>query len=59
MAQPTPEREQTTEDLCRYLPWTATDFKARFATEEECRATWIKARWGSTPACAKCARSNG
>ena len=34
---------------------TATEFEARFATEEDCRDYWIAARWGGKPACAKCA----
>jgi Zn ribbon nucleic-acid-binding protein/transposase-like protein len=42
-------------DLWRDFPKTATEFEARFATEEDCRAYWIAARWGGTPACAKCA----
>jgi hypothetical protein len=29
-------------------------FERRFATEEDCRAYWIKARWGSKPAWARC-----
>src|SRR5215210_3300239 len=40
--------------LWRDFPKTATEFEARFATEEDCRAYWIKARWGDTPACARC-----
>jgi Zn ribbon nucleic-acid-binding protein/transposase-like protein len=36
------------------FPKTATEFEARFATEEDCRAYWIEARWGGTPACARC-----
>lgn len=43
------------DDLWRDFPKTATEFEARFATEEDCRAYWIKARWGDKPACAKCA----
>ena len=42
------------DDLWREFPKTATDFEARFATEEDCRAYWIKARWGGKPACAHC-----
>ena len=42
------------DDLWRDFPKTATEFEARFATEEDCRAYWIKARWGGEPACAKC-----
>jgi hypothetical protein len=30
------------------------EFEARFATEDDCRAYWIKARWGGKPACGKC-----
>jgi len=42
------------DDLWRDFPKTATEFEARFATEEDCRAYWIKARWGGTPSCARC-----
>ena len=42
------------DDLWRDFPKTAPAFEARFRTEEDCRAYWIKARWGGTPACAKC-----
>ena len=31
-----------------------TEFEARFATEDDCRAYWIEARWGGKPACARC-----
>ena len=41
-------------DLWRDFPKTATEFESRFATEEDCRAYWIAARWGGTPACARC-----
>ena len=40
--------------LWRDFPKTATEFEARFATEEDCRAYWIRARWGGEPACARC-----
>jgi transposase-like protein len=42
------------DDLWRDFPKTATEFEARFATEENCRAYWIEARWGGEPACARC-----
>lgn len=42
------------DDLWRDFFKTATEFEARFATEEDCRAYWIKARWGGKPACAHC-----
>jgi transposase-like protein len=42
------------DDLWRDFPRTATEFEARFATEEDCRAYWIEARWGGEPACARC-----
>jgi len=42
------------DDLWRDFPKTAPAFEARFKTEEDCRAYWIKARWGGKPACAKC-----
>ena len=38
----------------RDFPKTATEFEERFATEEDCRAYWIEARWGGEPACARC-----
>ena len=41
-------------DLWRDFPKTAQEFEARFATEADCRAYWIEARWGGKPACAKC-----
>ena len=41
-------------DLWRDFPKTATEFEARFATEEDCSAYWIEARWGGEPACARC-----
>ena len=43
------------DDLWRDFPRTAPEFEKRFATEEDCRAYWIKARWGGEPACARCA----
>ena len=43
------------DDLWRDFPKTATQFESRFATEEDCRAYWIEARWGGTPSCARCA----
>ena len=42
------------DDLWRDFPKTATAFEARFATEEDCRAYWINARWGGKPTCARC-----
>ena len=41
-------------DLWHDFPKTATEFEARFATEDDCRAYWIQARWGGEPACARC-----
>jgi Zn ribbon nucleic-acid-binding protein len=46
--------QRDNDDLWRDFPKTATEFEARFATEEDCRAYWIEARWGGTPACARC-----
>ena len=46
--------QHTRDDLWRDFPKTATEFEARFATEADCRAYWIKARWGGKPACARC-----
>ena len=42
------------DDLWRDFPKTAPEFERRFATEEDCRAYWIEARWGGDPACARC-----
>jgi len=41
-------------DLWRDFPKTALEFEKRFATEADCRAYWIEARWGGEPACARC-----
>jgi hypothetical protein len=46
--------QHTADDLWRDFPKTATEFEKRFATEEDCRAYWIEARWGGKPACARC-----
>jgi hypothetical protein len=60
MTKPVPDETQPAstaqlpDDLWQDFPKTATDFEARFATEQDCRAYWSKARWGDTPACAKC-----
>jgi transposase-like protein len=40
--------------LWRDFPKTATEFEERFQTEDDCRAYWIKVRWGGKPACACC-----
>jgi transposase-like protein len=46
--------QHSQDDLWREFPKTATEFERRFATEEDCRAYWIEARWGGKPACARC-----
>ena len=46
--------DEHADDLWRNFPKTAIAFEKRFATEEDCRAYWIEARWGGTPACARC-----
>jgi transposase-like protein len=46
--------KRTQDDLWRDFPKTATEFERRFATEEDCRAYWIEARWGGKLACARC-----
>jgi transposase-like protein len=46
--------EQNHNSLWRDFPKTAVEFESRFATEEDCRAYWIEARWGGTPTCARC-----
>ena len=47
-------RRENHNDLWRDFPKTATEFEARFATEDDCRAYWMQARWGGEPACARC-----
>ena len=46
--------EQCKDDLWRDFPKTAIEFEKKFATEDDCRAYWIEARWGGKPACARC-----
>ncbi len=46
--------QRTPDDLWRDFPKTATEFEKRFATDADCRAYWIEARWGGKPACARC-----
>src|SRR4029453_7741732 len=46
--------QHSQDDLWRDFPKTATEFEARFATEEDCRTYWIEARWGGKPTCARC-----
>ena len=45
---------ETHNSLWRDFPKTATEFEERFKTEDDCRAYWIKVRWGGEPACARC-----
>jgi hypothetical protein len=42
------------DDLWRGFPRTAIEFDRRFATESDCIAYWMKARWGDEPRCARC-----
>jgi len=42
------------DDLWRDFPKTAPEFDTRFATEGDCRAYWMTARWGGEPACQRC-----
>ena len=46
--------QRDNDNLWRDFPKTATEFEARFATEEDCRAYWIEARWHGKPACHHC-----
>jgi transposase-like protein len=46
--------DEHADDLWRDFPKTATAFEKTFATEEDCRRYWIKARWNDKPACARC-----
>ena len=54
-AKQPPSAAHMPDDLWRDFPKTAPEFEVRFATEDDCRAYWSKARWGDTPACAQCA----
>ena len=45
---------EISNSLWRDFPKTATEFDERFATEEDCRAYLIAARWGGEPECARC-----
>jgi transposase-like protein len=54
MCEDTGDVKTRADDLWRDFPKTATEFEARFATEEDCRAYWIRARWGGAPSCARC-----
>lgn len=42
------------DKLWRDFPRTALEFEARFASEEDCRAYWIEARWGGHVSCQRC-----
>ena len=46
--------DQSHDDLWRDFPKTAMEFEKKFATEADCRAYWIEARWGGKPTCAAC-----
>ncbi len=46
--------QTSADDLWRDFPKTAPEFEARFATEDDCRAYWMMARWGGEPACRRC-----
>lgn len=50
--------ERSQDELWRDFPKTAVAFEERFATEADCRAYWIEARWGGEPACATCQRTH-
>ena len=50
----TQDRRDNVDELWRDFPKTAQEFERRFATEDDCRAYWIEARWGGKPACARC-----
>ncbi|KAB2911767.1 MAG: transposase [Hyphomicrobiaceae bacterium] len=45
------------DDPWRNFPKTAVE--RRLATEEDCGAYWIAARWGGRPACARCGSERG
>ena len=42
--------DEHADDLWRDFPNTATAFEKSFATEDDCRASWIAARWGGVMA---------
>ena len=46
--------DEHADDLWRDFPKTAMEFEKRFATEADCRAYWIEARWAGKPACTEC-----
>jgi transposase-like protein len=54
MTQDRQDKQDKQDDLWRDFPKTALEFERRFATEEDCRAYWIEARWGGEPSCASC-----
>jgi Zn ribbon nucleic-acid-binding protein len=54
MPKSSSKNKRDNDDLWRNFPKTAPEFDAKFATEADCIAYWIEARWGGTPACAKC-----
>jgi hypothetical protein len=41
--------EARNDDLGKNFPKTALEFEKRFATEADCRAYWVEARWGGAP----------
>lgn len=46
--------EQEPDALWRNFPKTVIAFEEKFATEADCQAYWIEARWGGEPACSGC-----
>jgi len=46
--------DETHNRLWRDFPKTAPEFDERFATEDDCRAYLIAARWGGYPECTRC-----
>ncbi len=54
MAKKTSKLPPTADDLWCDFPKTATEFEARFATEEDCRAYLMQVRWSGKPACGRC-----
>jgi len=42
------------DELWRAFPQTALEFEEQFASEEACRAYWIKVRWNGQVTCQRC-----
>jgi len=45
------------DELWRTFPRTALEFEERFASEDDCRAFWVRARWNGCVTCQACGAS--